>query len=124
MAGLEGAAGAAGVNFGCEPIDGDVPGIGEAGARGTDTEATAAGGIEDVFIGDETRGALAGGTNTGCEYTRVTGGCELIGPGIATAGAEERLVGCIDDAGTKLEGPEVLGLEVTLGALAGAAIEL
>ncbi|MDH7503088.1 MAG: hypothetical protein QHJ82_10335 [Verrucomicrobiota bacterium] len=45
------------MNFGCEPIDGDVPDIGETGARG----------IEGVFIGDETRGALADGTDTGCE---------------------------------------------------------
>jgi len=54
----------------------------------------------------------------------VTGGCELIGPGIVRAGAEERLVGCIDDAGTGVEGAEVLGLDVTLGEPAGAVIEL
>ncbi|MDH7503087.1 MAG: hypothetical protein QHJ82_10330 [Verrucomicrobiota bacterium] len=54
----------------------------------------------------------------------MTGGCELIGLGIVTAGAEERLVGCMDDVGTGVEGAEVLGLEVTLGEVAGAAIEL
>jgi len=54
----------------------------------------------------------------------VTGGWALVGPGIVTDGAEERLVGCIDEAGTSVEGAEVLGLEITLGELAGAAIEL
>lgn len=54
----------------------------------------------------------------------MTGGCELIGPGIVTAGAEGRLAGCIDDAGTGVEGAEVLGLDVTLGEPAGAVIEL
>jgi len=38
-----------------------------ADARGTDTEGTATVGIDGVFIGDEKRGALAGGTDTGCE---------------------------------------------------------
>jgi len=58
LPGLEGTAGAAGVNCGCEPTVGDVPDIAEDGARGTETDGTVTCGIEPAIIGDETRGAL------------------------------------------------------------------
>lgn len=54
----------------------------------------------------------------------MAGGWGPVGPGIVPAGGDERIVGCIDDAGTGIEGAEVLGLELTLGEPVGAAIEL